>query len=112
MLCFVNLSRRLLFELGKFFVQCRIFVLHNVQFFFCLCKLASFVKNLLSAFKDLCVKLGFFLLKLCCKFVAGTFICLMFFFQRSFQLVIFFFKGFALFIMLYYVCHYFVFIEA
>ena len=82
-----------------------------MQFFFGLCQLASFVKNLLSALKNLCVKLSLFLFKLGCKLVALTFVCLLFFFERSFQFFIFFLKGFTLFVVLYYVCHYFGFVE-
>ena len=112
MLCFIYFCCCLLFEFCEFFCQGRVFVLHNVQFFFGLSQLASFVKNLLSAFKDLCVKLSLFLFKLGCKLIVLTFIRLLFFFERSFQLVIFFLKGFTLFIVLYYVCHYFGFVEA
>ena len=83
-----------------------------MQFFFGLSQLASFVKNLLSALKDLCVKFSLFLFKFGCQFIVLTFICLLFFFECSFQLVIFFFKGFTLFVVLYYVCHYFGFVEA
>ena len=83
-----------------------------MQFFFGLRQLASFVKNLLSALKNLCVKLSLFLFKLGCKLVALTFVCLLFFFERSFQLVIFLPKGFTLFIVLYYFMPLLGFVEA
>ena len=110
LLCFLKLCGCLLFICGKLICHRLVFILKSMKLFLGLCKLASFVKYLLSAFEDLCVKLGFFLFDLCVCVFARSFV--LHILESSFQFVVFLFESLALFVMLYYVSHNFGFVEA